>query len=304
MSKCDFSNQSIEKIQEMVADLLNDAKTIDEVLGPVKDYLTKTYSMSELTKDNNSESDTVTNIIYELALDYECMDANGNVATKDDIFNFLYSDVIGNNYIGGAKKENGQGVLKNIITVDCQMKGERTQREFAEAIASCRTIFQKKLKDYGAAWRIMRPSSITDQILIKANRIRTLETTGTAMVDEGIQPEFIGIVNYGVVGLIQLERGAADVVDMTVEEASELYETYITKTTNLMLAKNHDYGEAWRLMRISSYTDMILSKLQRTKQIEDNDGKTLISEGIDANYMDMINYALFALIKLSYGEQR
>lgn len=182
------------------------------------------------------------------------------------------------------------------------MSEHNTETEFKQAIGGCQEIFLKKLKDYGAAWRIMRPSSITDQILIKANRIRTLETKGEAMVNEGIQPEFVGIVNYGVIGLIQLELGMSDTVDMDGKQATELYDKFIGKTTELMLAKNHDYDEAWRLMRISSYTDMILSKLQRTKQIEDNNGKTLISEGIDANYMDMINYALFALIKLSYGE--
>ena len=177
-----------------------------------------------------------------------------------------------------------------------------TEKEFAAAVANCREIFEKKLKDYGASWRILRPSSLTDQILIKASRIRSLETKGEAMVNEGIQPEFVGIVNYGIVGLIQLALGAADKVDITTEKALALYDQYIGETTRLMLAKNHDYDEAWRLMRISSYTDMILSKLHRTKQIEDHNGQTIISEGIDANYMDMVNYALFALIKLSYDK--
>ena len=181
------------------------------------------------------------------------------------------------------------------------MANHNTEQEFATAIKDCREIFEKKLKDYGAAWRILRPSSLTDQILIKASRIRSLETKGEAMVNEGIQPEFVGIVNYGVVGLIQLELGAADQVDISAEEALSLYDKWIGETTRLMLAKNHD-DEAWRLMRVSSYTDIILSKLQRTKQIEDHNGKTIISEGIDANYMDMINYALFALIKLSYDK--
>ena len=182
------------------------------------------------------------------------------------------------------------------------MANHNTEQEFAAAIKDCREIFKKKLKDYGAAWRILRPSSLTDQILIKASRIRSLETKGEAMVNEGIQPEFVGIVNYGVVGLIQLELGAADQVDISAEEALSLYDKWIGETTRLMPAKNHDYDEAWRLMRVSSYTDIILSKLQRTKQIEDHNGKTIISEGIDANYMDMINYALFALIKLSYDK--
>lgn len=181
------------------------------------------------------------------------------------------------------------------------MTEHNTEKEFRDAIAGCREIFLKKLKDYGASWRIMRPSSITDQILIKANRIRTLETKGEAMVDEGIQPEFKGIVNYGIIGLIQLEKGMSDTVDIDNDQAAKLYDRFIEASTKLMLAKNHDYDEAWRLMRISSYTDMILSKLQRIKQIEDNNGETIISEGIDANYMDIINYALFALIKLSYA---
>ena len=182
------------------------------------------------------------------------------------------------------------------------MANHNTEQEFATAIKDCREIFEKKLKDYGAAWRILRPSSLTDQLLIKASRIRSLETKGEAMVNEGIQPEFVGIVNYGVVGLIQLELGAADQVDISAEEALSLYDKWIGETTRLMKNKNHDYDEAWRLMRVSSYTDIILSKLQRTKQIEDHNGKTIISEGIDANYMDMINYALFALIKLSYDK--
>lgn len=182
------------------------------------------------------------------------------------------------------------------------MAEHNTEKEFNDAIAECKEVFVKKLKDYGASWRILRPTAVTDQILIKANRIRTLETKKEAMVDEGILPEFKGIVNYGIIGLIQLELGMSDTVDISNEEAIRLYGRFIDQTTKLMLAKNHDYDEAWRLMRISSYTDMILSKLQRTKQIEDNDGKTLVSEGIDANYMDMINYALFALIKLSYAQ--
>ena len=182
------------------------------------------------------------------------------------------------------------------------MAEHNTEKEFNDAIAECKEVFVKKLKDYGASWRILRPTAVTDQILIKANRIRTLETKKEAMVDEGILPEFKGLVNYGIIGLIQLELGMSDTVDISNEEAIRLYDRFIDQTTKLMLAKNHDYDEAWRLMRISSYTDMILSKLQRTKQIEDNDGKTLVSEGIDANYMDMINYALFALIKLSYAQ--
>lgn len=177
-----------------------------------------------------------------------------------------------------------------------------TVSQFDHVAAICRELFAKKLKDYGASWRIMRPASITDQIYIKASRIRSLETKGTSKIDEGIQGEFIAIVNYGIVGLIQLELGFAEKEDMDAAEALALYDKHIKETTELMYAKNHDYDEAWRMMRISSYTDLILTKLFRTKQIEDNMGKTLVSEGIDANYKDMINYALFGLIKLEYGE--
>ena len=174
-----------------------------------------------------------------------------------------------------------------------------TKLQFETIIGICRDLYIKKLKDYGPSWRIMRPESITDQIFIKARRIRTLETVGNAQVDEGIFPEFIGIVNYGVIGLIQLELGNTITEDIDNDTAIALYDKYITKTKELMYAKNHDYGEAWRLMRVNSYTDLILMKLFRTKQIEDNKGKTLVSEGVDANYMDMINYSLFALIKYS-----
>ena len=177
-----------------------------------------------------------------------------------------------------------------------------TKLQFETIIGICRALYIKKLKDYGASWRIMRPESITDQIFIKARRIRTLETVGNAQVDEGIFPEFIGIVNYGVIGLIQLELGNTITEDIDNDTAIALYDKYITKTKELMYAKNHDYGEAWRLMRVNSYTDLILMKLFRTKQIEDNKGKTLVSEGIDANYMDMINYSIFGLIKLHFGE--
>lgn len=173
-----------------------------------------------------------------------------------------------------------------------------TQEELKAVTAICRDVFTKKTYDYGASWRIMRPQSITDQIFIKANRIRSLQVKGESLVGEGIQPEFIGIVNYGIMGLIQLEFGHADDVDMDAERVVELYDKYMQKTLTLLEAKNHDYDEAWRLMRISSYVDLILMKIQRTKQIEDHQGHTLMSEGIDANYMDMVNYSLFALIKL------
>jgi len=174
-----------------------------------------------------------------------------------------------------------------------------TEQQFKQAMAGCREIFYKKLHDYGAAWRILRPSSLTDQIYIKASRIRSLEVKGESWVGEGIYPEFQAIVNYGIVGLIQLELGYAEQEDMTADEAMEYYDKYAQTALELMLRKNHDYNEAWRSMRISSYTDLILMKLNRTKQIEGNDGKTLISEGIDANYLDMINYSVFGLIKLA-----
>ena len=177
-----------------------------------------------------------------------------------------------------------------------------TKQQFEHVISICRDVFSKKLHDYGAAWRIMRPSSITDQIFIKANRIRSLEVKGVSMINEGIRPEFIGIVNYGIIGLIQLELGYAEKEDINEQQALELYDKYAKKALELMLAKNHDYDEAWRSMRITSYTDLILMKIYRTKQIEELNGKTLISEGIDANYMDMINYSVFGLIKLEFED--
>ena len=175
-----------------------------------------------------------------------------------------------------------------------------TEEQFDQIIAFCRDIYAKKLHDYGAAWRIMRPSSVTDQIFIKANRIRSIEIKGETKIDEGIRSELIGIVNYSIIGLIQLELGFADEADMDATEALRLYDHYMYITKKLMIAKNHDYDEAWRSMRSSSYVDLILMKLYRTKQIEDNQNQTLISEGIDANYMDMINYAIFGLIKIDF----
>ena len=174
----------------------------------------------------------------------------------------------------------------------------KTNEELQQVTKICRDVFTKKTYDYGASWRIMRPESITDQIFIKANRIRSIQIKGETKVGEGIIPEFIGIVNYGLMGLIQLERGHADDVDLDADQVIELYDKYLNQTLTLLEAKNHDYDEAWRLMRVSSYVDLILMKIQRTKQIEDHQGHTLISEGIDANYMDMVNYSLFALIKL------
>lgn len=177
-----------------------------------------------------------------------------------------------------------------------------TNIQYDEVIAQCREMFIFKMGDYGPNWRILRPETLTDQILIKAKRIRTLEINGESKVGEGIWPEFIGIINYGVMALIQLEKGYADDIDISSEKALELYDQYIESTKNLMIAKNTDYGEAWRLMRVQSYTDLIISKLQRIKAIENNGGKTLVSEGIDANIQDIINYSVFALIKHNEGK--
>ena len=172
-----------------------------------------------------------------------------------------------------------------------------TNKQYDDVIAQCREMFISKMGDYGPNWRILRPQTLTDQILIKAKRIRTIEINGESMVGEEIWPEFVGIINYGIMELIQLEKGYSEEVDMTREQVTLLYDRYINDTKTLMIAKNTDYGEAWRLMRDQSYTDMILSKLQRIKEIENNGGKTLVSEGIDANIQDIINYAVFALIK-------
>lgn len=176
----------------------------------------------------------------------------------------------------------------------------RTQKEFESVIGTCREIFLAKLKDYGTAWRILRTSSITDQIYIKAQRVRSIDDKGASKVAEGIKPEFIGIINYSVIALIQIELGVHDKFTLDPGDANVLYEKYVTAARDLMLNKNHDYGEAWRNMRLSSLTDIILMKLMRIKQIEDNQGKTFISEGVDANYYDIINYAVFALIKMDY----
>jgi len=178
-------------------------------------------------------------------------------------------------------------------------KFEKTNAQFEGAIAECRELFSKKLHDYGASWRILRPSSLTDQLFIKAKRIRQIEITGLSLVGEDIRPEFIGLINYGIVGLIQLAKGFSDTVDITPAEAMQLYDQYALQALELMKRKNHDYDEAWRGMRVSSYTDLILTKIERVKEMEDLGGKTLVSEGIDANYMDIINYSVFGLIKLS-----
>ncbi|HNX21159.1 MAG TPA: DUF1599 domain-containing protein [Bacteroidales bacterium] len=176
-----------------------------------------------------------------------------------------------------------------------------TAQQFDQIAQSCIELFSKKAIDYGTAWRILRTSSLTDQIYIKAQRIRSIEEKGVAKIDEGIIPEFIGIVNYSVMALIQLEIGVASSIDeqFNVNQAIELFTKHIQNAKNLMMDKNHDYDEAWRNMRVSSLTDIILMKLMRIKQIENNDGKTIVSEGLAANYFDIINYAVFALIKLT-----
>lgn len=179
------------------------------------------------------------------------------------------------------------------------MTKQNTEQQFRDVIHECRVLFENKLHDYSASWRILRPSSLTDQLFIKAKRIRSLEIKKESKVGEGIRPEFIGLINYGIVGLIQLEKGYVDQVDVSNEEAMQLYDKFANKALELMCKKNHDYDEAWRNMRVSSYTDFILTKIQRVKEIEDINGATLVSEGIDANYMDIINYAVFGVIKLS-----
>lgn len=177
-----------------------------------------------------------------------------------------------------------------------------TNKQYDQVISICREVFLHKMEDYGTSWRILRPISLTDQIYIKARRIRSIEETGVMKVNEGIRPEFIGIINYAIIGLIQLTHQPAE-QEMDKQEAIRLYDQNFLKAKELMMAKNHDYGEAWRNMRVSSYTDLILMKLKRTKQIENNEGKTLVSEGIDANYLDIINYSVFALIKIDFEEE-
>tara|TARA_X000000368_G_C22986268_1_gene692291 strand:+ start:468 stop:1004 length:537 start_codon:yes stop_codon:yes gene_type:complete len=175
---------------------------------------------------------------------------------------------------------------------------ESTEDQYQKIISKSRLLFEKKMKDYGSAWRILRMSSLTDQIFIKAQRIRSIQKNIDQKIDEGINSEFIGIVNYSLMALIQIEKGIVEQPDINILEALKLYDKKIKITYDLMLKKNHDYGEAWREMRVSSLTDLILQKLLRVKQIEDNKGKTIISEGIEANYQDIINYSVFALILL------
>jgi len=176
---------------------------------------------------------------------------------------------------------------------------QKTSEQYDNVTAKCRSLFVDKMADYGSAWRILRLPSLTDQIFIKAQRIRQLQENNVRKVEEDEIPEFMGIINYSVMALIQIEKGVAEQPDLNVDQATELYDINVAETKELMENKNHDYGEAWREMRISSLTDLILQKLLRVKQIENNQGKTLVSEGINANYQDMINYAVFALILMS-----
>lgn len=174
-----------------------------------------------------------------------------------------------------------------------------TNTQFDTAIARCREIFAAKLQDYGASWRLLRPSSVTDQIFIKAKRIRSLQVKGQSAVGEGILPEFMAIVNYGIIGIIQLRIGYVDTKDIDPDKALSLYDDIAAEARTLLRAKNHDYDEAWRSMRVSSYDDFILTKIERIKEIEDNNGSVKVSEGIDSNYLDIIVYSVFGIIKLT-----
>lgn len=196
---------------------------------------------------------------------------------------------------------SNQGKNSNFAGNKIAIMTNNTNEQFDAVVASCRQVFVDKLKDYGASWRVFRPSSLTDQLFTKTKRIRTLETTGENRVGEGIVPELMALVNYGIIGMIQLEKGCVDTVDMTAAQAIDLYDRMMASTRELMLAKNHDYGEAWRDMRVTSYTDFILTKINRIKEIEDNQGCTHISEGIDSNYQDIINYAIFGLIRYRFA---
>ncbi len=177
----------------------------------------------------------------------------------------------------------------------------KTSNQYDAVIVKCKAVFINKNADYGTSWRIMRISSIIDQIYIKANRIRTIEDNGTMMVNEGIEPEFMGIINYCIMGLIQLELAESKEMDLDINVIEKLYDKYVFQTKTLMEEKNHDYGEVWRNMLVTTFTDMMLMRVQRMKQILDNKGKTIASEGIESNLMDMINYSIFALIKLAPG---
>ena len=187
--------------------------------------------------------------------------------------------------------------LRNLTQIRAKNM-QKTSEQYNTIITQCRGLFEKKMSDYGSAWRILRLPSLTDQIFIKAQRIRMMQENDVRKVDEDEIPEFIGIINYAIMALIQLENGVVEQPDLTTDQALKLYDKHIAETKSLMENKNHDYGEAWRDMRVSSLTDLIIQKLLRVKQIENNKGKTLVSEGIDANYQDMINYAIFALIHI------
>jgi len=189
----------------------------------------------------------------------------------------------------------------NLRTIIGKTTLDKTAQQFDTIVGKCRNLFFKKTKDYGTAWRILRAKSLTDQIFIKAQRIRTLEEKGESKVGEGIEDEFIGILNYSIMALIQMELGDNEEMELPADRALKLYDNQVAITKDLMMKKNHDYGEAWRDMRVSSFTDLILMKLLRIKQIEDNKGQTLVSEGIDSGYRDMINYAVFAMIQMSEG---
>ena len=193
-------------------------------------------------------------------------------------------------------KKNGRNAL-SFTTLKVVMKN--TRKEYSEVMELCRNLFQKKGRDYGTAWRILRLTSLTDQIFIKANRLRSIQLSGVQKIEDPMEGEFIGIINYSIMALIQIEKGVVNEPDIDTEEALTLYNRHSSEIFSLMENKNHDYGEAWRDMRIASLTDLILQKVLRVKQIENNNGETLVSEGIDANYMDMVNYAVFALIHLS-----
>lgn len=179
---------------------------------------------------------------------------------------------------------------------------EKTLVQYNQIVTLCRDLFEKKMKDYGTSWRILRPESVTDQIYIKAQRIQSIEQKKTQKITDDIRSEYIGIINYSLIGLIQLELTDGDPVELEPSVALSYFDQQIGRARELMMAKNHDYGEAWRSMRLTSYTDLILQKIYRTKQIEDHKGQTMVSEGVEANYMDMINYAIFAMIKIDFKE--
>lgn len=249
-----------------------------------KEHIDFTKNTTESSSDNYSGNDSVKH--------------DNNVPCCDD-------DCSCNNKYEENEENDSQSVESVLNSVsentDNKKEVDDTDMLFTQAMNFCRDIFMKKLKDYGASWRVMRPQSVTDQIYIKANRIRSLEEkNGKSYVNEGILPEFMAIVNYGIVGLIQLELGYSNSgYDLTFDEAMKKYDQYAQYAYDLMLKKNHDYAEAWKLMRTCSYTDFILMKICRTKQIEAHNGKTIVSEGIDSNYLDMINYAIFGIIKIA-----